>query len=374
MQIVLKRLFLFLLPFALFFSFPVFILFVSRESYSIEQAVQTQKKYPEAIVGFAYSNISGYQQMLVNEKNPAVFALGNSHTGQFRKAFFIQSSNFITAGNGVGTIDGMNTFIENLPKNNTTKVLIIGLDQFMFSSPSLVEGAPDTGYERTRDLLSGRWKTFYLDFFAKKFSINSLFSQSQKTKNIGLIGVTRGQGFREDGSYQYVWMLTKPNREETLKNAIDTSILLIKENRSSSPSNAPFSSKSIASLNKLLILCQKKNIYVIGFLSPYPLSIYQEDMSINDLYKKRILEFPKVVNGIFSNYGFALYDFTNSSILGNRDTEFVDQGHGTDKLYLRMVIYMAERNKQLAKYVDIAKDKELLKNTKRDFIEDDIPN
>jgi len=136
----------------------------------------------------------------------------------------------------------------------------------------------------------------------------------------------------------------------------------------------PVPDKAVSSLNDLLFLCRKKNIYVIGFLSPYPASLYKEISNFNERHNELASQFSKTTGKIFADNGFELYDFSDISVLGldNNSTEFIDAIHGTDKLYLRMIIYSAERNQRLRQYVDVKKDKQLLKDTEGDFLPEQL--
>jgi hypothetical protein len=364
-----KKFILFLLPLGLLFIFPVFVFVASKEYYSPEQALLFQQKNPKTIVGFAYSGDSAtFKELLVTKKNPAVFSLGTSRVGEFRKEFFHDSEQFVTASNAISSIDDMKTFVEKLPSNNQQKILILGLDQNMFWSSRSKESKRQSNFERMKKFFLIEWKEPYLDYFSGKFSPKELWKKSANSKNIGLSGIIKNDGFRNDGSYQYSTLLTVKEREKTLKVSIDALVTMFQKERSSSDFKEPVSKKALSSLNELLMLCKKRNIHVIGFLPPYPSVTYHELIRVDDIYKERMLQLPKIAKKVFSDYGFTFFDFSDSTILGEHDNEFVDSAHATDKYYLRMTIFMAKKDKQLEKYVDIQKAQQLLKNTENDFM------
>jgi len=368
MLIFLKKFFLFLLPLGLFFVFPLAVFVLSKEYYSVDNAILYQIKNQSAIIGFAYRNDNrGLKEMLVASKNPEVLALGTSITGQFRKEFFIESANFITASNAVVTLDEMKSFIEKLPPDNRTKLIIFGFGEEAFQDAT--KSPPKEKWSLSEVLIKSR--LIYWDYLAGKFSLKDLWGQPRNMKNIGVNAFINNEGFREDGSYQYARILTNPNRKEVLKTTIDGVVTGYQKDRKGTGYQYPVSDKIIESLNELLALCQKKNMYVIGFLSPYPPERYQEIIRLDDVYTERALQLPKTVGKVFSDYGFDFYNFSDISVLGldKNNTEFADSTHGTDKLFLRITMHMAERNKQLQKYVDLSKVQELLQNTKNDFLE-----
>lgn len=366
-----KKLFIFLLPIGLFFAFPLTVFFLSKEYYSVSGAIDYQTKNPEALVGFAYGgDDQAFKGMLVAQKNPEVFALGASITGEFRKEFFIESANFVTASNAVVTFNDMKSFIKNLPADNKTKIIIFGFTarQTFFS-----EDAPKNAQKThtTAATILDRSRLIYWQYLTGKFSLQNLWYQSQNAKKIGMSASINNDGFRADGSYQYEKILTDPNRKEILQSSVNGFISEYQKNRALSGYQNSVSNATIAELTELLQLCQKKNIYAIGFLQPYPPAVYEEFTNLNDASAKRVSELSKTIEKIFSNHNFAFYDFSDISVLGlqKNNTEFVDWGHGTDKLYLRMVISMAKKNKELQKYVDIQKNQRLLQNTTKDFID-----
>ncbi len=369
----LKKFFLFLAPFGLIFILPITVFLLSREYYTIDRALLVEKEHPNAVIGLAYSNISGLKNALVAKNNPTVFALGTSRTGQFRKEFFTASSTFVTASNSVVSIDGMKKFIEELPDDNKTEIVILGLDPNMFLPSYLHEYPSETDYERLKDLFLGRWRNFYIAYFSGRFSIKELWIRSGQTESIGLTGIMREEGFRPDGSYQYRKKLSEPNREELLKSDMDTSISLLRANRSNPYYNQysdPFSKDVILSLDELLTLCQKKHLYVVAYIPPFPPLVYQELIRLPDGQKENVLQLPAALRETLSRHDFDFYDFSDSTILGKHDNEFIDPSHGTDKYYLRMILYMAERNKRLSEYVDIPKDNKLLQNANKDYLDD----
>jgi len=368
-----KQLFIFLLPLGLILVFPLVIIFLGREYYSGSDAVRFQAQHPDAIVGMAYSRFYfDYKKRLISEKKPTVFSLGTSRTQEFREEFFIDSSRFVTASNGAETVDEMTTFIKELPRNNSTKLVIVALEPDIFRSSWSKEMPIIREPLLLPITLLRKWRSFYMDYFSGKFSLRGLWKNSWETNNIGLRAIMNEDGFRKDGSFQWKEFVS-PNEsaiKENLKIAIDSEISGIKIKRNTSVNKEPLSLGSIASLENFLNLCRKKNIQVIGFLPPVPPDILKEIMSVDDTYKKRTLQFPKVLGRIFSDNGFEYYDLSDVSTFGGTENEFADQVHGTDKLYLRMVIYMAERNKDIGSYVDLSKNRRLLESISGDFIRD----
>lgn len=384
MNIFIKKIIIFLIPVGLILIFPALVLFFGREYYSIEAGIKAQITKPETIFGFSYNNLGPiYKKLLIDVMNPEVITLGSSRVMQFRKEFFTEPNKFINAGGGATGIDNIEEFIKRLPPDNKVNFIILGLDQEMFKvSPSVnlpLDSNSETYYqknvfERFVVLLIKNWKKIYQDYFLKKFSLVELSKQSPKTNNIGISAIINKDGFRHDGSYQYGKVINGKNRIMNLKLEIDKTLQLIKQDRSSFRYGESISKPAINYLGNILKLSKERGIYVIGFLPPYANQTYQEMVSVDDSYKKIVIDLPNELNSIFSNYDFSFYDFSDIRVLGANDNEFIDQSHGTDKLYLRMIIHMAEKNKELNQYTDLNKLKEILQQTNGDFLALNSPN
>ena len=96
---------------------------------------------------------------------------------------------------------------------------------------------------------------------------------------------------------------------------------------------------------------------------------YFEQKRLNYLALDSICIALTKIDYVFSQYHFNFYDFSDIKILGASDQEFVDPQHGTDKLFLRLAIYMAERDPLLSKYFDLERLNKTLRETKGDYLQ-----
>jgi hypothetical protein len=109
-------------------------------------------------------------------------------------------------------------------------------------------------------------------------------------------------------------------------------------------------------------------VYVIGYFPPDGHSISQKDGYTSDPYITSATAIIPRARDIFAKYGFPLFDYVSSNVVGVRASEFIDTDHPSDKADLRMLIDMAERDRELARHVDLPHLRALLANTQGDFM------
>ena len=106
---------------------------------------------------------------------------------------------------------------------------------------------PDTAsHNRFINLLSNKWKSIYLDYFAGKFSIRELIDRRNEP-NIGLGAMINRSGFRADGSHKYV-MAEQSIRRAALRTNIEAKISAMKNDRGSFLYGKQISDETLADL------------------------------------------------------------------------------------------------------------------------------
>ncbi len=209
----------------------------------------------------------------------------------------------------------------------------------------------------------------YDDYYINKgFSVKDFYDKSKTSNNIGLQALINQDGYRLDGSYQYAKAAQDSSHRTNVKLVITKQLESIRNNGDFSEYGQQISFSTVNSLKNSLRLCKENGIYVIGLFVPRPTLIYQELVNKNYKYNKMVNELPIEIGKAFSENGFSFYDFSDIQVLNADDNEFIDWIHPSDKMYLRMSIYMAAHDKQFNKYVNINKLKDLLLNTKGDML------
>jgi hypothetical protein len=373
MLVFFKKIFLFLLPVSLIFVFPAMIAFFGREYVSPHSVVQAQINFPEVLSGTAYNSESfiPYKRLLVDAKKPTVVALGTSRVMQIRKEFFKDSEAFVNAGGAAKTLGDIDLFIRELPPDDNVKVLILSLDQNMFYKDTF-------SHEDRGELilpvklmkLGSMSRKIYLDYATHKFSLTELIDKHDNSKNIGLIALTQGDGFRSDGSYRYNQASLNLNRNDSVSIEIQQKIDGVKKNsREASVYQKQQLDANLKLLSDILDLCEQKNITVLGFMPPFPEPVYQAMLDTSGLDNEMVTIMPKEVANVFIEHNSFFYDLSSPTVFGGKKTEFVDVVHGTDLMYLKIMVYISEHTDILDEYVDSEFLKETVKNTKQDFLQ-----
>lgn len=369
-----RKIFIFLIPIFAILLLPTAIIIISREYYSIDDILQTQKNKPTALFNPCCNNLRRpYKAELINKKNPEIITLGTSRVLEFRKDFFIKPSSFINGGQVIVDTGDLVNFIEKLPHKNNLKLILLGLDHQMFTpgykSNDIYTELPDGILQRFSNVLGKNWKRIYGYIFTGKVPLD-LLERSQKTGNIGLISLANNSGFRADGSYEYGDSVLDFRRIPETKEDIRNTLKLLSSNRGAFLYGTTTSMEAVKNLEKFLHIAKERNIEVIGFMPSYPQEIYEEMTNKADDYSKQVLNLSKLLNDIFSSYSYSFFDFSDDTIINAKTEEYMGVFHSTDKLALRMLIHMSNDNpKVLNRYINSNNLQKVLESNAKGYLE-----
>ncbi len=365
----------FLLPLALLFAFPVAVFILSREAYPTKLSVSLQAVHPEIVVGKAFydaNNGLAYKQALIAQRDPQIVFVGSSRTMEFRKEFFKDPSMFINAAFGAANTTDMGEIVTALP--DQTKLLVIGLDQKVFKpgyEPAVIQDSASLS-EMVTDFVSYDWREIYFDYIRTEFTVHKLAQRFSSSGDIGLTALIKGDGYRGDGSYQYEFELSNQSQQKTLAALTAAAISSLHADRGSFQYGTTTSQRALDELDQALAEAHAKHIAVIGFLPPYEPAIRQELFSKNDTYSAEALALPREIKQIFAKYGYEVFDFSDVSMFPQTEHEYINEDHPTDKLDLRMLVYMAQHSPNMRSYVDIPRDQALIGAVSGDFLPFDL--
>lgn len=367
-----KKIIFFTLPLMSVFVVPVVVIVLGKEYFSINQVIEAQTKHPDGLFGFVYNGQSfiPYKQLLVEKNNPEIIALGTSRVMQFRKEFFINQGGFINAGGGAKNLYDVRQFIQDLPETSDTKVVLLGLDQDMFTSKentlSYVQ-KEDSSFDIWKQVLFVNVRKIYMDYMHQKYTLKNLIDQ-QESSSVGIAAIVNGDGFRGDGSYRYGSILSEEGMVSRVRKQVKDTVLTIRHGRYASFMSSGREEKNMEVLRSVLELARSKNIEIIGFFPPYPQALYLHMKEGDNYYSDTINLLPKMVNSVMSNAGFVFFDFSDATVFGAPDSEFVDNIHASDKMHVRMLLVMAKESPALKKYVNIQKLQKLLDSSKENIL------
>ncbi|MBL0059165.1 MAG: hypothetical protein IPP35_08680 [Elusimicrobia bacterium] len=360
---LLIKIFILSVPIALLFFIMCWAMWTSGELMSVKDILRNET--PATLFGLAYSDPKErYKLNKLIKKNPVIIALGSSRVMQFREIFFKPS--FYNAGGCAGRIKNFSQFMAHLPNEMKCTTMIVGLDQNFFN-PNWDDFGPDhfldlLEKERSRGpLLVSSFQKFWFDFMTKGISLSKI-ANNRWSEAIGLNAIVQSNGFQDDGGYQRGPPANNLIREIPNFAAEPGSDAILKEG-SRLAAFKGINVNAINELDRFLAACKMRNIHVIAFFPPFPEDVYDKLLELKPDFTG-FFQLPKLVSPHLKTFGFEFYDFTNPRTLGAQNMEFCDSIHGSDTVYLRIVIGMALRGSSINQSIDLNSLAKMLNDSK----------
>ncbi len=353
-KIFFKRLILFLLPIALLMALPLYVLVMSGEFADVSRVIVRQgQDKPLVLYGPIYSNETyNYKFNSWLQRKPEVVVLGDSRTFEIRSVFFRDPQEFYNAGSLATDIYSLRKVLDALPRGAEPKVLIVSVfpQSFCPSAPDDFSGndvdkkiRQHKTWDDNFSTLISNWPKMYGLYFSHKYSLAQVASDHQR--NYGISPLIYDSGFRNDGSYRYGQYI-KTGGEQLIDPAFDRGWCKQKPGAQDEVNKA-----GLAELERFLAECRRRNIHVVGYLPPFAQYAFDAVKAKSEYAYLFAIE--KNAKPVFAKYGFSLFNFLDMSRLGASSSEAIDSAHGSEKLYLRVMIKMAEGDKQLRSLVDL---------------------
>lgn len=351
MRKFISRTIVFSIPLLLFLSPPLFILKITGENFTdIDHVITSRKKY---LIGYKYEEKNyhhlKWKEVAIGDRK-TILAMGSSRVLQFRREMF--DSSFYNAGYTVRSISDFIPVLKSFPQNKYPKILLIGLDQFMFNKnwdnikvDSLKHWDHELKNTLSRNVIMNVWR----ELIAGKYGKNIFLSNDSITK-IGLKAAVKNFGFRNDGSLyygNYIKRLVGKDSSEIDYIFKDVYKRIAKGDRRFEY-GSEINPKALQSLDSLLNYCKKSKIFVVAIIPPFA---NQTNAAIERSGKYFYM--PKIYCSsisLFQKYGFELHDMTHLRSFNSSDTEVIDGFHGGELAYLKILIKMIENNSILGNY------------------------
>ncbi len=361
-----------LVLFSAILAFPYYVLKNSGEFVPVERVVDLQLANQNLVLyGPAFRNPAVYFKLVsVITRHPRIIALGTSRVMQFRSVFFKEGAQFYNAGGGIEKIKHFSHFLNHLPFDAQPGLIVVGLDQNFFNPvwDNLSEDDIETRLSadvdtNVLDITASGWLLTYAYYFEHKFQVSNLNINDNGQMLIGLNAIANKNGFRNDGSYFYGEYL-----HNKVSNEARFGIVLsqIESGTGSFPICKNISPAALNEVDKFLQNCKTRGIDVIGFLPPWAPEVYRQIAS-RPQYDYFWQIAPSLMP-LFQSYGFRFYDFSDVKSLGASDEEFIDGSHGSEKVYLRLLLSMIKNDYGLGKYsLDVVELQHLLDTSQGNY-------
>ena len=362
----LKTYFLFLLVFfAVGGALPIWYLYRVGEYTQTNEIIEKQNQSNgKVIYGSALHSNRSYKLLLLNTIQPRIIVLGSSRVLHFRQHMFLKK--FINLGGEMGSInEGISIIPYIIDKN--PDIVLIGVDYWWFndkfqkpnqkptSKPNDVNNIPSLNHS----LMVFRW-LFDGKITFKKIIKVIVFG----TTDVGVAGQEK-DGFGPDGSHYLTRLITgeKNHHDILFKNTFKR----IKEGKSRFEYNSLANKQHIDNFIQLIRELEENNIEVVIFLNPFAKAVNERLNVMRDRYQ--YISDTKI-NLQKNNINF--HDYTDATIIGSNDCEFLDGFHGGEVTCLRILSDLAQKVRSLDGFVDQRLLRESISKYKgKTFIPDD---
>lgn len=350
-------------PFFLLFIF----LFRTGEVQSVKHIAKVQQQAAQKGNVILYGtglhdNEVGYKLENYKLVKPKITVLGTSRVLQIRGSSFTQS--FYNMGRCMGGSKSGRFIIDEMCKEHKPEVLIIGTDYWWFyveRESSLIEHEIRIDSLNSHQITLKKLISPVLWLKDKKTSINS-FSRilASGTQHYGIQSFQFKDGYGPDGSWYYTGIVTGKKKDERIKLSVGMKYL---ENSSGRFRYKNIDDKKIDALIKLVKYIEEAGIKVYVISTPIPKSF-----CLHPNGKKMATQMQQIHRKLIKNNINSLEAF-DPERFGGDDSEFVDWLHGGEITYLRILLKLCQRYKEINQYISIDYIKnQIKKNTGRAFI------
>ncbi len=289
-----------------------------------------------------------YKLQVANERAASLLVVGTSRTLQFQGFFFEDDASFYNAGliasNLPSILDAL-TFIE---EDSLPDVLLISLDEYFFNEQWYDE---NPGMETPPEAVTGL--ALYTSaaigvYEAIRDNPSFYWNLCVYPNKIGTGAKVYDHGYDLDGSFKYGYVYVNPQSNEVrTANAVES----IETATGRYYTGDTVSEEALDTLREIAAFCDEHDITLVTVTPPLSQSAIdaidaRDDMGYFYLFAEAIAE-------VAEEEGFEFYDFTDPVTLDANDDYFIDGFHGSDVLYLRMLIQMVEQGSCLGEYANL---------------------
>jgi hypothetical protein len=371
MKKLILKIIIFCIPLILVLLPPSLYLFKIKENFfDIENFIENSNS-DKYLIGYTYNekNYKFLKWKIINTKPKyEIWSLGSSRAMQFRSEMF--DSSFYNAGFTIGRINEFLPFMKSIDHSKYPDVLIVTLDTWMFN----------TKHDKVEDVVDEtKWinsfkmypnfsifKSAWVDLIKDRFSQNKTYN-TEGYFRVGYNALYKNSGFRNDGSFYYGEQIKKllANDSTCLDYQFKSTFTKIDKGIDRFEYGINPNPKAFEELRKFIHFCKSNKINVVLVLPPFAETICNKMLSSsNYTYIDKI---SKKCDSIAKENDVEFYDFTSPKMISSGDNEFIDGFHGGEKVYIKMLITILEKESNLNKKTSIDRLKNNLNNSISDY-------
>lgn len=337
-SIVLFIIFIFVIPLT-------WIMHIFKEDYTEKEIIEN---YQNVLYGSTVKTGSLIKFKIIEEKQPAVVAIGSSRVMQFRADYF-KNADFYTMGGTSGSIEEAQETFNRIKSVYVPQIVILGIDLWWLN-PKVDHRSHLE--EREKIYNSKSMQYFQLFSYLKDdtdmrmvlFNTSTIKDRDYLGNriNVGLSAAVKSNGFRlSDGSYQEGEIIAQnPSLETKLSDIYQR---MDKGNRFFNW-NQDIDYDELKKLKQLIQDMKSNGVHVVVFLPPFPNEIYSA-MCHDEHYSTFLSEFEKSLDDLCTEEEVYFANCSNLAWLGASDNECIDGFHGSETAYARIIYKMLEDEK-----------------------------
>ncbi|WP_346353518.1 hypothetical protein [Azotosporobacter soli] len=337
--------------------------------HSIEEQLSKNGLYGRVLIG----QNALYKWEMARKQKPKTMAVGSSRVMQFRKEFFTDEAKFYNAGGCMSNLDMGREFLFSM-KDNQPERVILGIDFWWLNDNytyndslgirrELIKGDVVSNFISNRfylygslakSLLNGTITRGGVDLF-RLSNYHRISDPYEGRVAIGLSAAVHGDGFREDGSYQYGGVIR--NRKNIDEDFADT-LKQIKECESIFAASEQVNSERLNQLKRLISEMKQSNIDVVVVIPPLSNKIYSE-IKTSPKHDGFYKSFQTALLEMCAEENISFYDFSDITAYGSNDKETIDGIHGSETCYAKLSVALSQDH-VIGRYIDEKKLREFI--------------
>lgn len=309
----------------------------------IEKLERTDGHYGSAILQRGFY----YKLHVFRARNPRIVALGSSRVLGFRQEDFAQP--FSNLGI-LSDLDELYEVATTLFKDGKApQTVILGVDFWWFhpqATDRVVNRSPENPHIEANDLFQPA-----LWLMQGKLAWKDVFEIiDESSPNIGIFGITQGDGFDKAGAYYYTSTLRGARKSEDYK--FKTNLAQIKNSHRKYAHGKEISAAQWQKFLKLVDYMQLQGIRIVMFVPPLAERVYKA-MDETGGYGY-VTELRKKLGMLAAERNMPFFDYHEGGPRGASECEFIDSHHGGTTVYQRILLDMATKDDDLRGRLNLA--------------------